>query len=215
MPSILYKKIHPGFTLAELLIVVSIVVILGIIALIGINPSAQIFRGFDTRRRADLNKIKIAFEGYYSDKGCYPPASVLSQCGSNALSPYLPSIPCDPNDGTPYKIKIVPEDSVCPQAFAIYTTLYSFFSKLSTQIDNCPDTFAVYSENMNNVDLIQGCSGVLTCVNKYGCINGSCALVAVDQPAPCRPSYCDSDCGEVNCQQTNKSGRFINECVSF
>ncbi len=215
MPTFLNKKIHQGFTLSEVLIVVGIVVILSLIALIGINPSAQIFRGFDTRRRADLNKIKIAFEAYYSDKGCYPPASVLSQCGSDVLKPYLDSIPCDPNEGTPYKIKVVPEDSVCPQAFAIYSTLYSFFSKLATPITGCPDTFAVYSENMNNVDLIQGCSGILTCVNKYGCITGSCNLVAVDQPAPCRPSYCDSDCGGVNCEQKNKAGRYINECVAY
>lgn len=195
------------------MIVGTIIVILGLAVLIGLNPQAQFFKGFDTRRRSDLDKIKIAFETYYSDKGCYPPASVLTHCGGADLAPYLSSIPCDPNTNTPYKVSVQPPGSSCPQQYAIYASLYSFFSRLANPIAGCPQTYAVYSESMTNVDLVAGCSGVKTCVTKYGCKSGACTVVAVDIPSPCAKYYCESDCGGVNCGQKDRRGRFINECV--
>ena len=62
---------HQGFTLVEIMIVVSLIVIIAIALLGGINPLQQFFRGYDTVRKSDLAKLKSAFENYYNDHDCY------------------------------------------------------------------------------------------------------------------------------------------------
>lgn len=205
-----------GYTLIELLIVVSIVVILAVGVLTSLNPLAQIFKGYDTRRKNDLAQLKIAYENYYSDHDCYPPASVLTQCGKDVLKPYLNSIPCDPNSGKPYTVHLIPANSTCPQQYAIYAPLISFFDKLGNSIAKCPNTYAVYSSNMLNVDIADGCSGIQSCAVLYGCKQGFCSVVGQDISKPtCSPTYCDSDCSGVDCKATRANGSFINECLNF
>ncbi len=114
-----------AFTLLELLIVVTLIVILALAALALFNPFAQIGKGYDARRKHDLAVLQKAMEDYYNDKGCYPkpsevcydtPANVCngrwgnanfyfksqvchicgSESGSPSFSPYLSRLPCDP-----------------------------------------------------------------------------------------------------------------------
>lgn len=194
----MYPKSHhdSGYTLVEITIVVTIVVIISLLVLIGIGPMAQIFKGYDARRKADLASLKIAFEDYYNDHECYPPASILNNCGSAELQPYLNAIPCNPDGNKPYTLFLVPEGSACPQKYAIYAPLIAFFDKLADSIPGCPNTFAAYSSDLLNLELIQGCTGKKGCANKYGCNEmGSCVIVAVDSNSPCSPWSCDSDCG--------------------
>jgi len=94
-----------GFTLIEVLIVVAVLAILIIMALL-LTPR-QLEKARDGQRKSDLQKIKIAFEDYYNDNGCYPSADVLHNCGGvspsdHELSPYLQNIPCDPKDQSYY-----------------------------------------------------------------------------------------------------------------
>ena len=211
MPKPFHKS--SGFTLMELLVVITVIIVLGIALLVSINPMSQILKGFDTRRKSDLNKIKIAFEAYYSDHDCYPPSSVLSQCGSAALEPYLSSIPCDPSSKAAYKIKILPENSSCPQQFAVYASTASLFG--SSNITGCPNTYAIYSSNMGSLDLIRGCGTTTqTCNIIYGCVSGACTIIGVDQLVTCRngTSSCDTDCGGLNCGRKRANGSYINEC---
>lgn len=86
--------------MAEILIVVSILALLAILFLL--NAKMQIVRGYDSRRKTDLIKIRIAFEEYYNDHGCYPSADVLLDCGGPGLRPFLAAIPCDPTTRAPY-----------------------------------------------------------------------------------------------------------------
>lgn len=95
-----FTPIKSGFTLAELLITIAIIALLFIIAIW--NWRNQIGRGYDARRKSDLARIKIAFEDYYNDKNCYPPDTVLENCGGPQLQPYMAQIPCDPTKRTPY-----------------------------------------------------------------------------------------------------------------
>ena len=95
-----------GFTLAEVLITIAIIALLFIIALW--NWRNQIGRGYDARRKSDLARIKIAFEDYYNDKNCYPPDTILENCGGGELQPYMKEIPCDPTKRIPYAY--IPED---------------------------------------------------------------------------------------------------------
>lgn len=83
------------------MIVMAIVIVLLLLLFIGLR--IQITRGYDSRRKTDLFKIRRAYEEYYNDHDCYPPATILDTCGSADLSPYLPAVPCDPIKKTPYK----------------------------------------------------------------------------------------------------------------
>ena len=105
-------KKRNGFTLVELLIVMTIVVIL-VMMMVGIlNPAALINKSLDAQRKKDLNRIKISLEEYFNDNNCYPSGTVLSdlndkkKCDSDIVfSPYLSPWPCDP-DGQPYLIMV-------------------------------------------------------------------------------------------------------------
>lgn len=209
------KKLNnqKGFTLTEVLVVITILVIIGLAALINFDPLQQFFKGYDTIRKNDLSTLKTAFENYYADKQCYPPETILTQCGSNSLSPYLEKIPCDPN-GQPYTGHFLPEESenTCPQNYAIYASLSN---KVDTQGDNleyCENTLAVTSPGMTSNDTISGCSDVTLCYEMYGCRNGACTLLFQDTLPTCGFTYCDSNCNGVNCSQKNRRGSYVNEC---
>lgn len=89
-----------GLTMIELLVVIAILAVLMVILLF--MYQIQLARSRDARRKADLEKIKIAFEEYYNDNGCYPPGTILDNCRGSELQPYLNEIPCDPFNGEPY-----------------------------------------------------------------------------------------------------------------
>jgi len=232
---------HKGFTLAELLVVVSIIVVLAAAVLIGIDPLKQLLKGFDARRRSDLEKIKIALENYYADHECYPAFPKDSRnrptytCGSDILDPYLKIMPCDPNTQKPYLIYMTPEADACPQQFAVYATIYSFFDSSRNKISRCPNTIVVTSAGIKNTEIISGCAFTTPCFTTYGCKTGSCVIVADDgNDSPCDPSSCDADCGgslftdpktgdtytycrtpEYDSDNNAIPGTYANECHTF
>lgn len=73
-----------GFTILELVIVITVIGILASMAFIGIASSQA--RGRDTARAADIDTLHNQLEAYYTDKGGYP----------NTLSTtLLPGLPPD------------------------------------------------------------------------------------------------------------------------
>ena len=103
----------------EILIVTAIIGLLVIIAITTIPQ--QIDKGRDGRRKSDLQKIKIAFENYYSDNDCYPDPDILDNCGGTELAPYLATIPCDPKTKTKYLY--APEQSSCAHYYRVFANL--------------------------------------------------------------------------------------------
>lgn len=81
----MFKKIR-GFTLVELLIVISILGILATIALVAFS-SAQM-RGRDTQRKSNLNEVSHALELFYADYGKYPPTDASRTTGVIYGCPY-------------------------------------------------------------------------------------------------------------------------------
>lgn len=99
------QKKH-GFTLIEVLIVVAILALLTLIAIVSLNGSRD--KADDGVVKADLDRLKIAFEDYYNDQNCYPPLEWFdeaSDCGSDHLKPYLNSLPCNRRTGLPYPLR--------------------------------------------------------------------------------------------------------------
>jgi len=107
------RRLH-GFSLAEILIVVTIIAILAILGWMAFQR--QIARGYDSKRKTDLDKLRIAFDNYYNDKDCYPQEAQWNayNCGDGSggqfLAPYLDgqSIPCDPVTNDRYLYITIP-----------------------------------------------------------------------------------------------------------
>lgn len=205
-------KISRGFTLSEIMIVISVLAILGLSTLIAINPMLQIFKGYDARRKADLHDLKTAFESYYADHDCYPTAEILNNCGGKELSPYLDFIPCDPTSHKPYTLYLgLDQSTTCPQAYSLYASLSNTHDPEGNRITFCPNIIAQTSPNALYVNTVRGCSGQQICRDLYGCSQGSCKVLFKDAIPTCGFTYCTPDCGGVNCAQ-KKRGLYVNDC---
>ena len=102
---------HAGFTLIELIIVISVLAILA--GAMVPRFSGRLAAGRDARRLSDINMIRDAIDQYYQDKGVFPPANPNATAGGWDVSDdgdfipdlvdkgYLTEVPRDPvNDAT-------------------------------------------------------------------------------------------------------------------
>jgi general secretion pathway protein G len=89
-----------GFTLLELLVVISIIGILVSIGTVAFTTAQKTSR--DSRRRADIRSMQDAFEQYIADNGTYEACSTMADydSGSGALMPA--GLPTDPRDTGSY-----------------------------------------------------------------------------------------------------------------
>jgi len=114
-------KSRRGFTLIELILVVAILALL--ITALTLSLRGQRTKAEDTRAKSDLERLKLAFEEYYSDNNCYPPSEWFDNpedCGTTHLTPYLKNIPCDRHTGLPYQLE---KDASGCSWFKLYASL--------------------------------------------------------------------------------------------
>src|SRR5258708_6411124 len=93
-----------GFTLVELLIVISIMAILASGLVMIVNPLGQLAKSRDARRKSDLHQMELALEQYYNDNGKYPYRCETAGVNSTNTQPWLPDL-------VPY-IKTIPVDPI-------------------------------------------------------------------------------------------------------
>jgi prepilin-type N-terminal cleavage/methylation domain-containing protein len=110
-----------GFTLIELLIVIAILALLIIMGMMAWR--AQVNKARDAQRKADLQRLRVAFEDYYSDNECYPVNDILETCLGDQLDPYLNKVPCDPTTRQPYCYVTDEDNPDCFQSFRILSSL--------------------------------------------------------------------------------------------
>lgn len=211
------KNLVWGFTLVELIIIVTLIsalVLLGIIYL-----RTQIFKGNDARRKSDLARLKVAVEEYEKDHNCYPFSQIVS-CATgdpkgSLLQPYLNKIPCDPITKAPYYYEH--EDSVCP-------TWYRFYALLENEQDEDVTenigpfgsyNFEVSSSNSPSAPASEATpsptGGQIIPSEYYGCRSGVCTAIGWDtfRPGPeCDPNYQSSTC-------YNQCSLEFTECVPW
>ena len=120
----------------ELLIIIALIFLIATAVLVLFNPKKQIEKSWDGKRKTELAQLSKVLEDWYNDKQCYPKPSEICYdapdrktchiCGrspqSPSFSPYLSSLPCDPQSPTKEYLYQV-DDANCPRLYRIYTTL--------------------------------------------------------------------------------------------
>jgi general secretion pathway protein G len=98
------QRIHKGFTLIEVIIVIALVGVLSTAMIMIINPLQQFKKARDVERKSDLRQIQAALELYRSDNAAYPAA--LPNCDAaftgTSGATYLQKLPCDPVSNIKY-----------------------------------------------------------------------------------------------------------------
>lgn len=139
-----YHILYTGFTLVELLVVISIISILASIALVSFRSTQM--KGRDAQRKSDLKQMANALELYYSDYGKYPDGTAdgkITGCSGNPCTwgtdsftdgktVYFKVVPKDPTKGDNYFYR-VPDAGANPQKFQIFAHLEN------TQDSGCID----------------------------------------------------------------------------
>lgn len=75
-------KQQKGFTLVELLVVISIIGLLSTLAVVALNQARV--RARDSKRLSDIKQIQTALELYYADQGVYPVEATAITLGEDA-----------------------------------------------------------------------------------------------------------------------------------
>ena len=127
-PRVLIKKgWFSGFTLVELLIVISILSILTALLLLTLNPMTQIQKGQDAKRQQDLKEINTALDTYYNDHNYYP--ATLTELSAGM---YIKKVPSDPQSANGWQdYDYVTDGAAHPQWNVI-------FAKVNFPNPNCP-----------------------------------------------------------------------------
>lgn len=128
-----------GFTLVEVLVAATILATLIGGVILTLNPFAQINKGQDTQRLADLQAVKTAVDLYYSDNKCYPTQLPFGQEWRVNSTVYMKKVPQDPKcnggSGTCYKYRTDPNPAnTCPQ----WNVVFAQVSKASALTNVCP-----------------------------------------------------------------------------
>lgn len=145
------RSIKHGFTLVELLVVMSII---GVLTTIGLGSFATAqMRGRDAQRKSDLKQISHALEIYYSDHGTYPSTLTFGSEFTDSKTVYFKEVPVDPSSGYSYVYRTVPSDPTKKYQLFAYIENTQDKDILSGLSQSCGSgktcNFAVTSANTN------------------------------------------------------------------
>lgn len=173
-----FSQKKEGFTLIELLITIALVALLIILALF--LWQNQMAKARDARRKADLERLKIAFEDYYNDHECYPPNDILETCLGDQLQPYLDKVPCDPLTGEPYCYIHDQDNLSCGQIFRILASFENIFDKIIEKLQCHGEEYCGWEEECNS-------SGDDDSNYNYGVSSGGSAVLNPEVTPPPDP----------------------------
>lgn len=185
------RRNQSSFTLLELLIVIGILSLVAVAVLVLLNPWQQIGKGWDARRKHDLDVLKKVLEDWYNDKGCYPRAdqicfdTALSYCAPGnkkilnrtchicGLDSSVQSAAANSNFSSYLNNNKLPCDPQHPQKDYLYQvevpgcTIGGTCAASNCAPDYCPSWYRLYA-NLSNKNDLQS--------QELGCIKGGCGL---------------------------------------
>lgn len=168
------KPARKGFTLVELLVVISIIAILSVIGITVFSSAQKSAR--DAKRRADLQALRLALEQYKTANGIYPVTGAeiwySSESDDSAsdnngnyilnLAPnYIVSLPRDPTGGA----STISGCSVWKRAYLYRSddgTSYALLSHCSMEAQN-------WSSNDTLIDPVRPTWALKICDGPPGC----------------------------------------------
>lgn len=149
-----FKSDKRGFTLVELMIVISIISILSVVGMAIFSKVLQ--NGRDLKRVGDLKNIQSALEQYRVDQLYYPQYS--SATCSNGKLAFITNCPLTSSNGVKKYLDKLPTDPLASAAYPyVYTALPSGCDNTSTNLCN---NYCLYAavENSNNYSHSSSCS---------------------------------------------------------
>lgn len=111
-----------GFTLVELLTVITIIAVLAGGLVVAINPLSQIQRSRDAQRKSDLEQVQRGLEQYYNDTNAYPASVPFGAIWVQNGVTYIQKVPQDPENLGNGK-KYVYQQQNNGQAYQLYASL--------------------------------------------------------------------------------------------
>ncbi len=186
------NKHDTGFTLVEMLIVITLLAMLAILAIMSFIP--QIRKGDDATRKSDINRIKVAAEEYEKDHNCYPPPTIIGCNPGAGLQPYLNKIPCDPTTNQSYVYVV--DNNTCPTWYKFYTILQNTSDSSILPGIGPGDIYNYVSGSANAPPDVSYSNS-----NYFGCVNGTCVHVA--GPSSCKVTYGTLSSCQQQCSPTN------------
>jgi prepilin-type N-terminal cleavage/methylation domain-containing protein len=123
-----------GFSLVEVLVVITVLAIIFIIIMLGFDPTRNLKKARDAQRKHDLEQLRNALDTYYNDNNCYP--ENLDQL----VPTYIKRVPIDPlceSHGYCY-VYLINSDQDCPQWAAVFAHLELGPSIEDTGENSCP-----------------------------------------------------------------------------
>ena len=119
------SRIKKGFTLVELLVVVSLIGVLATLVIANLNSARE--RARDANRKSDLRNIQTALRLYYNDNGRYPASASASIVAcpttcvwgspwTNGSVTYMGTLPDDPLSTQDYQYTYINDDSYTLEA---------------------------------------------------------------------------------------------------
>lgn len=195
MRFLLHKKyLKSGFSLIEILIIISIIALLATALLISVRSQRQ--KAEDARTKSEINRFQIAMEDYYGDKNCYPPAAWFddaSDCNTNSMSPYLPSMICDDKTGTPYRYET---DATGCKWYILYGTLQRTSDESYNQyFSQSTEFLGTYAAGSANAPIIANRTYDIINHQYYWCSGTTNCTSYNPNTHACTPSFMD----DVNC----------------
>ncbi len=159
-----FMKTERGFTLIELMVVISIIAILSMIGLTMYSSAQKASR--DGKRRADIQAIQTALEEYRTDKGYYPGAISDWVCSSDPGSDWIPGLSSYLSNG------IIPQDPQNTGRFYTSSTpLYSYCYYANQAYGGSPGGWymlVVQLEQPTSTELATNCTAPNTAFFDYG-----------------------------------------------
>ncbi len=99
------KRKTLGFSLIELLVAVTIMIVISAVGTISYRSSSLSAR--NNRRRADLEQVRMALELYREEIGVYPNVTSMTLLEGVLETTYIKEMPVDPKDSFVYAYSYV------------------------------------------------------------------------------------------------------------